>query len=108
MTGYETIKMARKAGTVLTVEMLASAVDEQKALVSALAIESGVASGEAMAALKLSPFPIEAGESIESRIVRTVNAIRHLSKLVYWHAKVASGGTIEAPPVDGTDKPNDE
>lgn len=94
MTGYETIKLARKTGATITLAMLDTAVEEQKALVSALAIEAGVVSGTRAAEVKLSPFPIEAGEPIEVMIGRAVEAMRHLSKLTYFRAKVAGGGEI--------------
>lgn len=93
VTAYETVKLARKTGGAITVEMLDAAVEEQKATVSRAAILLGTTSGERMATTKLSPFPVE-GPSLESLSATLGEEVRKLSKLVYFRAKVAAGESI--------------
>lgn len=95
---YEDIKKLYRAKAPITIEQIQSALDHHRALVQDTAITAATLSGEHWAGTKLMPFT--SGEGApgngmwEARNAHE-KAMRHMSKLVYWYAKLQAGVLYE-------------
>lgn len=91
---YKDIKAFWHSKEPIALEQFQEAIAHQTALVQELAVRSATLSGECHAKVKLDPFPAQ-GESLESQFYTAragcADAMRHLSKLVYWYAKAQAG-----------------
>jgi len=110
---YEGIKYARKSKTILpTLEQFEKALLGSRQRIADLAVAAAVASGEGHVKVKL-PFPVEViGEAKTSWQIEGEESKekRHLSKLIYWYAKLQAGKFHEEnlPAIHNTSTPEDD
>lgn len=93
MTAYDTIKLTKATGGVVTLATLMGAMTEQEAIVASTGLGLARATANMVGALKDSPFPAEETAAlVEKHGLAHGEAIRHLSKLYRWFDKAAVEG----------------
>lgn len=89
MTTYDVAKTARKTGN-LTLAQAIEARDALRAEVTRLAVAVAETTGLTVAAVKLTPFPVETEGT--PTMQQLIDAMRRLSKVTYWIKSLEAPG----------------